>query len=323
MNDHFIEAGFTPLEHDFKDLDIYICEETLLIVMCKFRGDKKAFRIASNHLDEALILELGAAFDLGNSMDTINNIVITSAHKVAFSRGAKIEDIKGISTELCKKFIREAQELTIRIQNSPKTVVAALNGLTFGGGMEIALACDYRIASNRENVILGLPEAHLGLLPAMGGTMNCCGLIGKEGALAMIQSARMDISSEEAKEMGLVDQLTEPQELIAVTLAWLSAERRPKRVPEIFGESRKDSEEYQQEIADYLSSVSKPKSSEIDVAPYAHMLLPFLLEKHDPDNLVETLRYELEVFCFLQQTEDCREGIQALIDEREPVFQGA
>lgn len=322
MRDQISEAGFHKLESDFSDLDIYGYRETLLIEIKKFKDDRKAFRVAGNHIDSRLMSELNEIFQGHVKSSGITEIILTSGHKVAFSRGAKIELLKDATPAECDAYIVQAQKLIYSIQNCDKPVVAALNGLTLGGGLELALACDYRIAANRENVLLGLPEGHLGVLPAMGGTVNGVSVIGREKLLDLILNLRLDITAEVALEMGLVDKVTEPDNLITEACRLLSEKGSIKKAAFLDGEVQKSSEEYQKEIQEYLKKVELPAANKIKIAPYPAALLPFLLDKRDASNLIESLRYEREVFCFLQKTEDCREGITALIEERDPQFRG-
>lgn len=322
MRDQIADSGFTLLESDFLDLDIYIRDRVVLILMKKFKADRKAFRVAGNHIDLDLISELKSAFDIYSKDESVSGIILTSGHKVVFSRGAKIEQLKDVSAEECEEYILQAQNLICSIQNSARPVVAALNGLTLGGGLELALACDYRIASSRENVILGFPEAHLGVLPAMGGVVNGKIILGAELIYNIIHNYRLDIDAASALECGLIEKVAEPEDLIEQAFTLISDKADTKRSRKITGRADRSSDEYQQEIVEFLRSSEPENSVDLKIAPIPAQLLPFLLEKVNPENLVESLRYEREVFCYLQQTEDCIEGITALIEERAPRFSG-
>ncbi len=322
MKDQFAESGFELIGNNYNDLDIYSRDAVLLIVLKKFKSDKKAFRVASNHIDERLVTELNDVLDHSVSRSQFHSVILTSAHKVVFSRGAKIEPVKDLSTEECEQFISVGQQLVSKIQNCPKVFVAAVNGLALGGGLELAMACDYRIASTRDNVILGLPEAHLGLIPAMGGIVNGVHILGRDEIYDIVSKGKVDITSERALKIGLADQLAEPQNLIESAYMLASERAIPKKSLFISGETIKSSEEHQKAISEYLSTVTLPKASDIAVAPIAYTLLSYVIDRRDSDNLLESLSYEREVFCYLQKTDDCKEGIDALINERLPLFEG-
>lgn len=321
MIDPVEKAGFTRIECDYKDLNLAMRDEVLLIEMKKFKDDTKASRVAGNHLDERLIDELRNVFRFHSEQPELDGIILTSGHRVVFSRGAKIELLKDASAGECSAFLAKAQELIRLIRNCPIPVYAACNGLTYGGGLELALACDYRIAADRELTLFGFPEGHLGLLPAMGGVANGVELLGRGIIFDMIYNCRLDISALTAKELGLVDKLADDKDLLGETFRYVHATMEKKRHSPVLEIELAESSFYQELIRDYLSTVSLSDPATIKIAPHSAELLLFLLN-HLTDSTYETLRYEREVFSFLQQTEDCREGIQALIEEREPAFQG-
>lgn len=316
------KAGFTLEDGSFNDLDLYVKEGVAAIVMSKFKADKKEFRVASNHLDVRLIEELMLAFDHCERSLAIKSVVLTSAHKVAFSRGAKIELLLKSTDEQIRGFIELGHGMIKRIQNFPKPVVAALNGFALGGGLELAMACDYRVSSTRENAVFGLPEAHLGLIPAWGGTQNLPALVGVEQAKEIISKGRMDITAAIGKEMGLVDDLCEPEDLMGKAFSLAAQPNLARRSHPISGEAGKSPETIRKEIVDYLSTHPLSDPATIEVAPCAEAMGNFLVEHWDKDNIMKGLAYELEAFSYLQHTEDCHEGVQALADERPPKFKG-
>jgi len=318
----FEENGFSLLDSGRKDLEVYRKEDVLLITLMKFKGDKKAFRQASNHLDAGLISELSDVFNTLAVKDDVFSVILTSSHKVAFSRGAKIEVLTEATVEQSRLFIEEAQKIILQIQRLNKPVIAAINGLTFGGGLELAMACDYRISSDRENVVFGLPEASLGIIPAMGGTQNLARLVGMERAREIIINARVDIFAEAAKEYGLIDKIVPSEKLIEESLLFAANRDLKKGNSLDLNKITVTDASIRDEIKNYLQTRKIDIDANQKAAPVAKALLTFLFEKAQEHTYLDGLKYEQEIFCYLQQTSDCKEGIKALTEERPPVFQG-
>lgn len=131
-------------------------------------------------------------------------IVVTGAGEKAFVAGADIGEMSQMSSIEAKRFAEIGHAALALLDRSPVPTIAAVNGFAFGGGAEIALACDIRIAA--ENAMFGFPEVGLGILPGMGGTQRLPRLIGPGLASELIFSARR-IDAAEAKEMGLVNRV--------------------------------------------------------------------------------------------------------------------
>ncbi len=166
---------------------------------------------ALNAMNKVVVAELKKAMEDCVENDDVNVIVITGAGEKAFVAGADIKAMQKMSGREALEFSREGQELTMIIENSPKPVIAAINGFALGGGCEIALACDMRIAS--ENAKFSQPEVALGIIPGWGGTQRLPRLIGKGRAIEIITSGEM-IDAEEALRIGLVNHVTPQQELM-------------------------------------------------------------------------------------------------------------
>lgn len=322
MINPFERAGFIFQENNYQDLEIYEKDSIALVVMKKFKDDKKAFRQAGNHIDERLVAELMDIFNTYENREDIKALILTSGHKVAFCRGAKVELMLDLDNSRCRLFIEKAQNLVMKIMNFPKPVIAAINGLTFGGGFEMAMACDYRISSDRENVFFGLPEASLGIIPGMGGTTNLYRIAGREIAKDIIYNARVDIDPNKALELALIDKVVSYDKLIEESLK-MALEKNLKKVFVLSeGTVQPDPETVQEEIKNYIEKCEVKVIPGEKVAPLAKALLDFLFEKSQFDDFEKGLLYEKEINCFLQNTEDCKEGIKAMIEEREPVFKG-
>src|SRR5437588_11667625 len=148
-------------------------------------------------LDEAI---LQARFD-----DNVHVLIIHGAGEKAFCAGADINMLNSVTPTFKYYFCLHANETLNRLEQTPKLVIAALNGHTVGGGLEIALACDIRIARKGAGKI-GLPETNLGLIPGSGGTQRAARLIGKSRAIQlMVEASNLDF--EQGLELGLVNYL--------------------------------------------------------------------------------------------------------------------
>tara|TARA_B100000809_G_C14985438_1_gene476055 strand:+ start:23 stop:805 length:783 start_codon:yes stop_codon:yes gene_type:complete len=165
-----------------------------------------------NALNKATIFELHKAFDALESDLNIKVIILTGSGEKAFVAGADISEFAHFTTEEGATLAREGQEILFNfIENLATPVIAAINGFALGGGLELAMACHFRIAS--ENAKMGLPEVSLGVIPGYGGTQRLPQLVGKGKAMEMIMTAGM-ISAEDAKNCGLVNHVTPQEELI-------------------------------------------------------------------------------------------------------------
>jgi enoyl-CoA hydratase len=150
-------------------------------------------------LDEAI---LDARFD-----DEVEVIVITGAGEKFFSAGANVGMLNAVTPEFKYMFCLHANETLLRLEQTPKLVIAALNGHAVGGGLEIAMAADIRLA-RRDAGKIGLPEVGLGVLPGTGGTQRLARLVGKAKAIELMVTGRT-FSFELAAEMGIVNDVYE------------------------------------------------------------------------------------------------------------------
>jgi enoyl-CoA hydratase len=165
-----------------------------------------------NALNKATIYELHKAFDALESDLNIKVIILTGSGEKAFVAGADISEFAHFTSDEGATLAREGQEILFNfIENLATPVIAAINGFALGGGLELAMACHFRIAS--DNAKMGLPEVSLGVIPGYGGTQRLPQLVGKGKAMEMIMTAGM-ISAEDAKAFGLVNHVTTQEELI-------------------------------------------------------------------------------------------------------------
>lgn len=165
-----------------------------------------------NALNRKTIEELHEAFKILNDDITIKVILLTGSGEKAFVAGADISEFSHFSVNEGAQLAAKGQELLFDfIENLDTPVIALINGFALGGGLELAMACHFRIASN--NAKMGLPETSLGVIPGYGGTQRLPQLIGKGRAMELIMTAKM-ITAEEAKEFGLVNHITSQEELM-------------------------------------------------------------------------------------------------------------
>ena len=165
-----------------------------------------------NALNKATIHELHKAFDALESDVNIKAIILTGSGEKAFVAGADISEFAHFTADEGATLAREGQEILFNfIENLATPVIAAINGFALGGGLELAMACHFRIAS--DNAKMGLPEVSLGVIPGYGGTQRLPQLVGKGKAMEMIMTAGM-ISAEDAKNCGLVNHVTTQEELM-------------------------------------------------------------------------------------------------------------
>lgn len=183
-----------------------------------------------NALNGATISELSEALSQLEQDSNCRVIIITGSGEKSFVAGADIKEFSDFGQDKAEELARNGQNsLFNKIENLRKPVIAAVNGFALGGGLELAMACHIRYAS--ENAKLGLPEVTLGLIPGYGGTQRLPKLVGKGLANEMIFSAKM-ISASRAKEMGLVNEVFSLEELLPKTkeLATLISKNSPQGI---------------------------------------------------------------------------------------------
>lgn len=172
---------------------------------------------ALNAFNYDMLLELGQVAEAIRINPDIRVVVFTGAGEKAFSVGADLKERKTMTDDLVKRNIFKIGEVFSTIENLPQPTIAMMNGFAFGGGMELALACDFRIAA--DDTLLGLTETSLGIIPGAGGTQRLPRLIGEAKAMELILTARR-LTSAEALEYGLVTRVAARDQLADVTGAF-------------------------------------------------------------------------------------------------------
>lgn len=216
-------------------------------------------------------------------MDTeVHVIILRGAGEKFFSAGANIKMLASVSPEFKYYFCLHANETLMRLEQTPKLVLAALNGHTVGGGLEIALAADLRLARCDAGKI-GLPEVGLGVLPGTGGTQRLSRLIGKSRAIEMMATGRT-MTFEEAEEMGLVNQVFER-------------------------------EDFFEQVREYAKQFLPPYKAAHAVGRIKRAVCSGL-----EMGFSEGLALERELQQQLFQSDDAREGLAAYVEKRTPHF---
>ncbi|PIC62686.1 enoyl-CoA hydratase [Sporosarcina sp. P13] len=233
-----------------------------------------------NVLNNKVVVELEAVFTtIENDPEVIVSILTGSGDK-AFMAGADIKEFPDwIGREDVKDIAMNTHRMLNQIDFLPKPTIAVLNGLTLGGGCELALACDLRIAESHAQI--GLPEVKLGLLPGGGGTQRLPRLIGDAKAKELMFTGD-PISADEAKAIGLINQVVPSGDGLSAALI----------------------------IAKKMASYSLQSLSLIKKAVDEGKELPFN----------KALENEAAIFGQVFLTEDVKEGVQAFLEKRKPIF---
>lgn len=188
-----------------------------------------------NALNKTTIHELHHAFNTLSLNKDVRVMILTGSGEKAFVAGADIAEFADFSVEEGAHLAERGQETLFDFVEKLRTpVIAAINGFALGGGLELAMACHFRVAS--DNAKMGLPEVSLGVIPGYGGTQRLPQLIGKGRAMEMIMTAGM-ISAEDAFRSGLVNHVVPQQELISFCKG--IAERIMKNSPSAIGQAIK------------------------------------------------------------------------------------
>jgi enoyl-CoA hydratase len=164
-----------------------------------------------NALNKDVMGDLYGVMDEVFGNDEIKSVIITGSGSKAFVAGADISEFVGLNKEDGKQLAKKGQHIFFRIENSPKPVVAAVNGFALGGGCELAMACHFRVAS--EGAKFGQPEVNLGLIPGYGGTQRLTHLVGKGKAIELMITGDM-IGAQDALRLGLVNHVVPAEELL-------------------------------------------------------------------------------------------------------------
>lgn len=172
-----------------------------------------------NALNHQVMADLEALMDEVAARTEVKALILTGAGEKSFVAGADISEFLAADADGAVRMARRGQDVFARFEQSPKPVLAAVNGFALGGGCELAMSCHLRIAS--ENARFGQPEVNLGIIPGYGGTQRLTRLVGRGKALEWMMSGQM-IDAREAHARGLVNHVTSPSDLLPESRKLLS-----------------------------------------------------------------------------------------------------
>ena len=172
-----------------------------------------------NALNTVVLNELEEVMQIVYNDENIKAAIITGQGSKAFVAGADIAEFLKVSDGQGAELALKGQQLFFKIENSPKPVIAAVNGFALGGGCELAMACHFRLASDHAK--FGQPEVNLGLIPGYGGTQRLTMLVGRGKAMELMMSGNI-IDANEAKNIGLINYVTSAESLLEKTKEILS-----------------------------------------------------------------------------------------------------
>src|SRR5438270_1034150 len=193
----------------------------------------------ANIFDAATMRDLAAHLDEIEKDSKLRGLIVTSAKKSIFIAGADLKTLlRQAQTGEMRAFISEGQRIFNRLAALKIPTCAAIHGASAGGGYEVALACDWRVASDDPSTRIGLPETTLGLIPAWGGCTRLPRLIGAERAAEVILKGKLH-SAQEAKQLGLVDEIVSREKLLEAARKKLRDSKRPSPSPLPQGEAER------------------------------------------------------------------------------------
>ena len=163
-----------------------------------------------NTISTSVATEFGAVLDEAERNPSVRAMVLISGKRDSFVAGADIEQFGRLTSQAeAEAMSRQAQAMMDRVEGLLKPIVAAIHGACLGGGYELALACDWRVATDHDKTQIGLPEIQLGVIPGAGGTQRLPRLIGVRAALDLILAGKSERASK-ALRLGMVDELVPP-----------------------------------------------------------------------------------------------------------------
>ena len=239
----------------------------------------------ANTYSYEMMQQLDAAILRARMDDEVHVLVLRGAGEKFFCAGADIRMLASVSPRYKYYFCLHANETLNRLEQTPKLVIAALNGHAVGGGLEVAMAADIRIA-RRDGGKIGLPEATLGVLPGTGGTQRLARLVGRAKAIELMATART-FSFDEGLTLGLVTHVFEPQRF------W-------------------------DEVLDYARRFCPPNAASRAVGMIKRSVVT-----GSEMAFTEALALERELQEQLFESEDAKEGLSAYTEKRPPRFKGA
>jgi enoyl-CoA hydratase len=235
-----------------------------------------------NALNTAVMEELSAAVDAAARDSALRCVIVTGAGEKAFIAGADIGELASLTPLAGRDHAGRGQDVLNRLSGLPIPTIAAMNGFAYGGGLELALACTLRVAS--ENAKMGLPETSLGILPGYGGTQRLARLVGSAKALELILTSEKGVTAAEAHRIGLVNRVVPAGQALAAA----------------------------KELAGKIVANGPIACRAALDAVRSGLEMP----------LSEGLRHEATLFGLCASTKDMKEGMTAFLEKRAAKFQG-
>ena len=243
----------------------------------------------ANTYSYEMMLEIDTAVLAARMDPNVHVIVLRGSGEKFFCAGANIGMLKDADPEFKYYFCLHANETLTRLEQTPKLVIAALNGHTVGGGLEVAMAADIRIA-RQGGAKLGLPEVALGVLPGTGGTQRLARLVGKARAIELMATGRL-MSFDEALTLGIVT--------------------------EVWGDEQLKGRSFSDAVHEYAKGFTPPHKASKAVGRMKRAV-----QSGAEAGFLEGLAIERELQQLLFQSEDAKEGITANLEKRPPKFTG-
>ncbi|MBX7150608.1 enoyl-CoA hydratase/isomerase family protein [bacterium] len=240
----------------------------------------------ANTYTHEMMMQLDAAILKARFDENVNAIVITGLGEKFFCAGANIDMLSKADPVWKYYFCLHANETLLRLEHTPKIVIAALNGHCVGGGLEIAMAADIRIA-RKDGGQIGLPEVALGVLPGTGGTQRFARLVGRTKAIELMATGRK-FSYEEALDMGVVNYIYEG-----------------------------NGAAFMEQVMAYAKQFTTPNKAAMAVGHIKRSVQTGL-----EVGLEQGLALERELQSLLFKSSDAKEGLHAFVEKRTPKFQG-
>lgn len=254
-----------------------------------------------NSMSSRVFSELNTAFEEMKNDPEIEAVVLTGTGAF-FSAGADVKEICGIALggdlEKGKKLLENAHQTVKTIESLGKPVIAAINGICYGGGLEIAMACDYRVASTK--AMFAQPEIDLNIMPGLGGTQRLPRLVGVGNALSMLFKGLRDVPALKAKEIGLVDEVVDSGQLIDKVkelIVRILNNKAPERKPATINLDEADN--LPDDVILAMNEKSKPAVEKILKAVKEGINKP----------LDEAIELEKQLFIELVMTEEAKVGL--------------
>jgi enoyl-CoA hydratase len=235
-----------------------------------------------NALNTEVMRQLEGAITAASTDASLRCLIVTGAGEKAFIAGADIGELAKLTPIEGREHARRGQAVLDAIEGLPIPSIAAINGFAYGGGLELALACSMRVAS--ENAKMGLPETSLGILPGYGGTQRLARLVGKAKAYELVLTAEKGITAAEAERIGLVNRVVPAGSAHAAAV----------------------------EIAKKIAAVG----------PTACRFAMEAIRRGVEMPLAEGLNFEATLFGLCAATEDMKEGMTAFLEKRPARFTG-